>query len=131
MTIKKFLSDNRGAVIIETAFALPVLVLLMIGMLQFSLVLQASGAMRHAIGQGIRFAKVNPSATETEVLAEARQALGGINPSGIKSMELLRGTSNGADFANITMTYEITPIIPFAAIPPISLTEVRQGYLPS
>ena len=70
MKIKKFLSDKRGAVIIETAFALPVLILLMIGMLQFGLVLQASGAMRNAIGQGIRFAKVNPNATETEVLAD-------------------------------------------------------------
>ncbi len=66
MKLRKLASHRDGAVAIEMAFALPVLVTLMIGILQFGLILQASGAMRHGIGEGLRFAKVNAVADPSD-----------------------------------------------------------------
>jgi len=139
--IRNIVSDKRGAAAVEMAFALPVTIMLMIGILQFALVLQASGAMRHGLGEGLRYAKVNtvsdPSdssavaAHKATVEEIAKNSLAGVNPSGIKAVTFARGVSNGAQFGSISMEYELKPIIPFAAIPAIKLNESRQIYLPS
>lgn len=130
MKFRKLIADPRGASAIEFAFAMPVVVTLMIGILQFGLVLQASGAMRHAIGEGIRYAKVHPSATETEVLDETRSALAGVDPDGVTQLSFQRGTASGAEFGRITMRYSLDPFIPFASLPPIVLNQTRTAYLP-
>lgn len=142
MTIRKLLSEKRGVATIEMAFALPVLVTIMIGILQFGMVLQASGAMRNGIGQGLRYAKVNdvsdPSdpvqvkALTTAVEKVVMNGLAGINPDGVKTLKFVRNTdADGIVSGTITMQYELDPIIPFAAIPPIKMTRSRTAYLPS
>jgi len=131
MKLRNLIADVRGAAVIDFAFAMPVLITLMIGILQLSLVLQASGAMRNAVGEGMRYAKVHPSASESDVLAKARAGLAGINPDGIVALTLQRGTTNGADFARITMRYQLDPMIPFADIPPIVLNQSKFAYLPT
>lgn len=142
MTIRKLLSEKSGVATIEMAFAMPVLVTIMIGTLQFALVLQASGAMRHGIGQGLRYAKVNdvsdPSdplqvaALKDEVEDIVRDSLAGINPDGVKALKFVRNTdSSGTVSGTITMQYQLKPVIPFAAIPPIDINETRTAYLPS
>jgi Flp pilus assembly protein TadG len=129
MTKRTLLSDPNGAAAIEFTFALPILLMLMIAILQFGLVLQASGAMRNAVGEGIRHAKVHPTATETEVLNRARAGFAGVDPDGIQTLTFTRGTSNGAEFGRISMTYHLTPLIPFASVPPIQLSATRTAYL--
>ncbi|MXP41497.1 hypothetical protein GRI75_07550 [Altererythrobacter soli] len=109
---------------------MPVLITLMIAVLQFGIVLHASGGVRHAVGEGIRHAKVYPEATEAQIYQKVRSSMAGVNPAGIASLRFERGTSNGADFGRVTMRYELQPLIPFAAIPPITLDETRMAYLP-
>ncbi len=127
---REIIRDRRGATVIEYAFALPVLVMLMIGILQFALILQASGAMRHGIGEGLRYAKVNPDATESEVLAQVRPAMGGVDLNNVTSLRFTSGTTNGVAFGRITMQYEMMPVIPFAPLPAIQLSETRTTFLP-
>jgi hypothetical protein len=135
-------NDRRGSVGIEAAFTLPILVMAMVGILQFALVLQASGAMRHAIGQGIRYAKVHPLANhndpvevaelEENVEAIARRSLSGVDQGGIRSVQFATDVDeNGVSSGTVTITYELAPLIPFASIPPIRLNETRTAYLPA
>ena len=131
MTTRKLLADTRGAVAIEAAFALPLLATLMIGILQFALVLQASGAMRHAIGEGLRYVKVHPDATSTEVLEVTKDAMAGVDLAGLKGTSYQKGSVNGAAYGRIILRYELTPLIPFVDLPPITLRETRRAYLPS
>lgn len=131
MIFAKLIRDTRGAVVIEAAFAIPVLVTIMIGILQFALVLQASGAMRYGIGEGLRYAKVNPDATSKEVLDVARGAMAGVDLDGLVTTSYAKGSVNGAEYGRIILRYELKPVIPFAAIPPITLSETRRAYLPS
>lgn len=142
MTIRKILSEKRGVATIEMAFALPVLVTIMIGILQFGMVLQASGAMRHGMGEGLRYAKVNDVSDPTDttqikaltkgVEDTVMDGLAGINPDGVKTLKFERSTdANGVVSGTITMQYELDPIIPFAALPAIKMNRTRTAYLPS
>lgn len=122
---------TSGATAIEFAFAAPVLVMLMIGVLQLGMVLHANGGMRHAVGEGVRLAKVYPSATETQVLEEVKSSYSGINPANVKTLTFDRGsTAAGARLATISMSYEVDLVIPFAPVPPILLSQSRTVYLP-
>jgi Flp pilus assembly protein TadG len=115
---------------VEFAVALPILIAMIIGVIQFGLVLNANGVMRNAMGEGLRLAKVNPTATNTAVISRARNAMVGVDRTGIQSLTFSRGTSNNVDTGTMTMTVQLTPIIPFAAIPPIVLTQTKTVYLP-
>jgi len=129
--MKQLLRDNSGATIIEFAVALPVLVAMIIGVIQFGLVLNANGVMRNAMGEGLRLAKVNPTATDSAVISRARNAMVGVDRTGIQSLTFSRGTtSSNVDTGTMTMTVQLTPIIPFAPIPPIVLTQTKTVYLP-
>ncbi|MFN2100270.1 TadE/TadG family type IV pilus assembly protein [Altererythrobacter sp. MF3-039] len=122
--------DENGSLGFEFAIALPILVTLMLGILQFAMVLHASGAMRNAMGEGLRLAKVNPTATAAEVTDETKDEFVGVAHSGIKKLVFTRGTStNGASFGKMVMQYELQPLLPFAPIPPIVINEEKQIYL--
>lgn len=132
MIFRNLLADARGASAVEAAFALPVILVAMIGLLQFALVLQASGTIRHAAGEGVRYAKVHPDASETEVLNKVRASMVGVKDSGIVSLALQRGTAaNGAKFSSVTVTYQLDPVIPFTDIKPFTLNESMSSYIPS
>jgi Flp pilus assembly protein TadG len=132
--IQRLWADRKGAAAIEIIFALPLLVTIMIGILQFALILQAQGAMRHGIGEGLRMAKVNAAATEAQILDRARASMGGSQTGNITAMDFTRGTTtvNGeiAEWGRITIDFEMQPVIPVAAVPPIQLTATRTVYLP-
>lgn len=127
---RRLLRDQHGSMGLEFGIALPILVAMIIGVLQFGLVLNANGAMRNAMGEGLRLAKVNPAASESAVLSRTRNALIGVDHTGIQALTFDRGTSNNVDTGTMTMTIRLTPIIPFAAIPPIVLTQTKTVYLP-
>ena len=130
-TSRRLRRDTGRSLSIEFAFALPILATMMIGILQFSLVLHANGAMRHALGEGIRLAKVYPDADTDAVEEEVRGALAGISAEGIQDIEFERGISSGAAFGKVTMRYRLEPVIPFVPMPEIVLEEERQAWLPT
>lgn len=130
--IRRIRDDRSGSLGFEFALAMPILVTLMLGILQFAMVLHASGAMRNAMGEGLRLAKVYPTATADEVYAETRDEFVGVAHSGIKRLLFTRGTAtNGAAYGRLVMTYELKPMLPFAPIPAITLQETKQVYLQS
>jgi Flp pilus assembly protein TadG len=123
--------DQRGGAIIEFAFALPVLITLLIGILQSGLMLYAKSGMRHGIGEGVRYAKVYRSAEQATVLNKVRGAAYGVEASGIRSLTFQRTTTTGGEeVATITMTYQPNSYIPFVRHLPITLSETRTVYLP-
>ncbi len=129
--MKDLVRNERGSLGIEFAFAIPVLVALIMGIVQFGLVLNANGAMRNAMGEGLRLAKVNPDATESAVLNRTLDSLVGVDHNGIEALTFSRGAVDNAETGTMTMKLKLTPIIPFAAIPPIELTQTKTVYLPN
>lgn len=129
--MKRISSNDRGSIGLEFGLAIPILVALIIGVLQFGLILNANGSMRHAMGEGLRLAKVDPTASDTVVTDHVKAELVGVDPAGIQTLTFNRATSNNIDKGTMTMTIKLTPIIPFAMIPPITLTQTKTIYLPS
>ena len=123
--------DEKGVTAIEFAIALPVLVVLMVGILQFGIVLSANGAMRNALGEGLRLAKIDPAATEDRVLARTRYALVGVNRDAITNLTFERGEADHVQFGKISLTIELNPIVPFVPLPPITLSQSKQVFLPT
>ena len=129
--MRRMLRNERGSIGLEFGLAIPILVALIIGVLQFGLVLNANGSMRHAMGEGLRLAKVDPTASDTTVTDRVKAELVGVDPAGIQTLTFNRATTNNIDRGTMTMTVKLTPIIPFAMIPPITLTQTKTIYLPS
>ena len=131
MMFRKLLADRRGSGSVDFAFAIPVVVTLMLGTIQLGVYLQASGTLRHALGEGIRYAKVDPTATQTQVLNEVRDEMPAMDPQKIKSLTFERGTANGADYGKIAISYRLEPMIPLVPLPAITINEEKTAYLPS
>ena len=130
--IHRLAREEQGSFGFEFAIAFPILITLMLGILQFGMALHASGAMRNAMGEGLRLAKVNPDATADEVYAETKDELVGVDQDGIKKLVFTRGTAaNGASYGKLVMQYQMEFLLPFAPIPPIVLVEEKQIYLQS
>jgi Flp pilus assembly protein TadG len=128
-----FRRDERGSAIVEFAFALPIMVTLMIGILQSSLMLYAKSGMRHGIGEGLRLAKVQRTTQASAVVVtnKVRAAAYGVKASNIKTLTYQRVTNaRGEDVLTIAMTYQPSSFIPFVRRLPITLSESRTVYLP-
>ena len=124
--------DRGGATIVEFALALPILILFMIGTVQFGLVLHASGGMRHALGEGIRQARVDRTATTAEIEQRVLDSLTGIDPSFVTQLTAERSTNaSGADVAQVSMRDQVQWMIPFLSLPPLVLSQTKTTYLPS
>ncbi len=131
MIATRLLKDTRGAAVIEFAFALPVIAIIMVGILQMGLVLHASAGIQHAVSEGIRFARVNPEASDAEVEQHAREALVGIDREGVTLLTFARETSEAEiTSGTIEMEYEIAPVIPFVPLPPFVVSQTETSYLP-
>lgn len=124
--------DRQGTVGLEFAMAIPVLVSLLLGILQFAMFLHAAGAMRNAMGEGLRLAKVYPTATAEQVYTRTKDRFVGVDQSGITKLEFTRGTAaNGASYGKLVMSYTLEPIMPFMPIPPFVIEEEKEIYLQS
>ncbi len=125
------LRDRSGSAAVDFAFAFPVLITLMLGTIQLGVYLQASGTLRHALGEGIRYAKVYPDATSTQVLDEVRSEMPAMSTANISKLQFVRGTSNGAEYGQISISYKLEPLIPLMPVPPITISETKKAYLPT
>ena len=106
--------------------------MLMVGILQVAVALHAAGGVRHAIGEGVRFAKVHRLATEAEVEAQVRRNFTGVDQAKVRSLIVERGvTAGGAPFARISISYEPQIVIPFLPPRTVRLEESRLVYLPA
>ncbi|MCB2086490.1 MAG: pilus assembly protein [Sphingomonadaceae bacterium] len=128
--LRRLLRNRAGSSTVDFAFALPVLVTLMLGMVQMGVSLHASGALRHAATEGVRLAKVDPDATETEVLTRVKSELAAMDADKITTLKFEHGTTNGADYGKVTVGYRVDPLIPLLPVPSINLSEEKQVWLP-
>jgi hypothetical protein len=123
---------EKGSTLVEFAFAAPVVIMLMIGILQVAVALHSAGGVRHAIGEGARFAKVNRLASEADVEAFVRGSFAGVDKAKIRQLRVERGvTAGGAPFARISIAYEPQIVIPFLEPRTVRLEESRLVYLPA
>ena len=79
---RNFVRDEHGGAMVETALALPVLLTMIWGIVQFGLAMHANNGIQNALGEGARFATlcVNPTLatgcrrpTNAEIIARIKE----------------------------------------------------------
>src|SRR6476469_1117787 len=73
--------DQRGAAAVEMAIVLPILILLVFGIIQFSIYFNRLQGLQAAAREGARVAAL-PQSTQSDVKAKVTDALDGVLPSG-------------------------------------------------
>ena len=103
--LKKVRRNERGAAVIEMAFALPALIVLMWMIIQLGLVFRAMSGIQHGLGEGSRMATLFPKPTNTAVQAKITDAVYGIGPGSFTIATPTSGNLDGANYLDLRVTY--------------------------
>ena len=102
---RKLVRNEKGAAVIEMAFALPVLITLLWMVVQLGFVFRAMSGIQHSLGEGARAATLWPVPT-TEVIEEKMNAaVYGIGPGDFDIKPPVEGTDDGSTYLDLEVTY--------------------------
>jgi Flp pilus assembly protein TadG len=126
--------NERGAAVIEFAFTLPIIVLLIYGIFQCSLLFEANAGMQHALGEGARLATlcVKTSSgcdteTDTDIKAKMNAKLFGLNDGTF----VVADPVDAADSKTLSITYSRSMDFLFFPGPNVTLTRSKLVYTPT
>ena len=112
MTLSLQFSDERGAAAIEFALVLPLLVLLLTGIVEFTRVLNNQEILQHAVRDGARVLALKHSSDEAITVTKQRAADGQLQGTPSVTTQACPATPSGLDYARVTATYPVEYHIP-------------------
>lgn len=99
-------SDERGVAIIEMAFALPALVILIWGIVQLGMMFRAMAGIQHALGEGARLATIYPQPSDDQIQDKMSDVVYGIEPGTFTIHPPDAGLSDaGEAYLDLKVTY--------------------------
>lgn len=72
--------DQSGVAVIEMAFALPALIIMLWMIVQLGLVYRAMSGIQHSLGEGARLASIFPAPDHAAIEAKMAEAVYGVGP---------------------------------------------------
>jgi hypothetical protein len=133
--LKRLLRSDSGATVIETAFALPALVVLLWTVLQGGLVFRAMSGIQHALGEGARAATIWP-APDPDVTADLEAIKGkmqaavyGIGPGDFTIVNPIPGTADGSGYLDLEVTYTQKTNLLIVPGPTIEVSRSKRVWL--
>jgi Flp pilus assembly pilin Flp len=127
----RVIKDERGATAIETAFALPALIVMIWAILQLGLLFRATSGIQHALGEGARAATVWTGAkiVPGDIKAKVEAAVYGIGPGTFTVPLPSRGTDCDDKCLDVTVSYtQATSLLIFPG-PTVSVTRSKRVWL--
>jgi Flp pilus assembly protein TadG len=113
----RLINRNHGQTLVEFAFVLPLLALILFGIIQYGFIFAAYTTLRNASAVAARYATLtNPNPTETQVKALATQAVTPmLDPKNVTAVNVnLNATVGGQPNAkSVEIKYDLKLIIPF------------------
>lgn len=109
----RFTHRKRGQELVEFALVLPVLILLILGMMEYSRAYYTSSLLQNAAREGARYGLLHPTDTDT-ITTRARQFITGLNPDNL-TIEVFTpdGDTNRGSRIRVTVSYQYESIVPF------------------
>ena len=129
MTIfKRLRKDDRGAAVIEMAFALPILIMLIWMVIQLGMVFRAMSGIQHALGEGARAATLWPVPTDATIQAKMNAAVYGIKPGTFTIPAPTAGKADGSDYLDLKVTYSQQTDLIFIKGPTINVSRSKRVW---
>ena len=129
--LKKLRRDEGGAAVIEMAFALPVLIMLMWLIVQLGLVFRAMSGIQHGLGEGARMATLFPKPADEAIHDKIEAAVYGIGPGNFDIEDPVTGTADGATYMDLKVTYTQSTDLLLVPGPNISVTRHKRVWIAS
>ena len=126
---KKLLRSEGGAAVIEIAFALPVLVMLIWMIVQAGLVFRAMSGIQHSLGEGARAATLWPIPDKDTVEAKMQSAVYGIGPGTFNIPDPVTGTADGSTYWDLEVTYTQNTNLIFLPGPTITVSRSKRVWV--
>ena len=130
----KLRANEQGTAVIEFALSLPILVMLIWGIFECSLLFEANAGMQHALGEGARLATLCVptgsgcnSETDTDIKAKMNAKLFGPNDGTFTVADPVDAT----DSKTLSISYTRTMDFLFFTGPTVTLTRTKLVYTPT
>ena len=127
--LKRLSHNEDGVAVIEMAFALPILVMLLWMMIQLGLVVRAMSGIQHALGEGARTATLWPVPTNATIEDKMEAAVYGIGPGEFTIVDPVAGTADGSNFLDLQVTYTQDTDLLFLPGPTISVSRSKRVWV--
>ena len=128
---RKLRRNERGAAVIEMAFALPVLITMLWMIVQLGLIFRAMSGMQHGLGEGARLATLYPKPTDQAIHDKIEAAVFGIGPGDFTIYEPTPGTADGASYIDLKVKYVQATDMLFFPGPSISVVRSKRVWIAS
>jgi len=121
--------DDRGAAVIETAFALPALIIMVWAVVQLGLVFRAMSGIQHALGEGARLATLYPQPSDDAIHDKIEDVVYGIGPGTFTIEEPVPGTENGSAYLDLEVSYTQETDMLFLPGPTITVSRSKRVWV--
>jgi len=119
--------DDRGATAVETAFALPIFIIMLWAMIQFGLMFRAMAGIQHALGEGARLATIFPRPTDAAIKARISAKVYGIQPGVFTVPNPVEGTG----YLDLSVNYVQPTSLLLLPGPTINVTRTKRVWIAS
>ena len=126
---RKLSRNEKGAAVIEMAFALPILIMLLWMMVQLGLVLRAMSGIQHSLGEGARVATLWPVPSDDTITNRMQAAVYGIGPGDFTIVDPVAGTADGSDYLDLQVTYTQDTDLIFLPGPTINVSRSKRVWV--
>lgn len=125
---------TRGAAAVEFALAIPALLVAIIGLAQLGILFFANAGLNSALDEGARYATTfdpttNQRPTNSQITAFIKSHEYGMDSSKVNDPTYASGTSNGAKYLEITLSYQVSLNFVFFHTSPVTLSKTRRVYV--
>jgi hypothetical protein len=127
--LRKISRNNDGAAVIEMAFALPVLIILLWMIVQLGLVFRAMSGIQHSLGEGARAATLWPVPTDQTITDKMEAAVYGIGPGDFDIVTPVAGTADGSNYLDLEVTYTQDTDLLIIPGPTISVSRSKRVWV--
>ncbi len=110
--------DERGAALTELAIAVPIVLLLFIGIIDFSRAMWCYNTLEHASREVVRFAAVHSEdsgdpITVSDLADYAKARAAGLNPDSITVVADYTPSNTQGAIVEVKLIYQFKPVVPF------------------
>ena len=126
---RRFRRDRKGVSAVEFAMLLPLLILFIVGIAQMGILYFANAGLRNLVAESARYASISPRPSDTAIKAKLQQGGFGLVPAQMGTPTITYGTTSGANYADIQMSYNAYLNFIFFSYGPVTLTEKRRVFI--